>query len=134
MGYIILAGTKENEGAIISRNRFDSAHIETLDSQNGKWYVVQTNNDEWKNGGCFNRCSAAKENLDRIGQTNIDINVLRQSVLLLYPNFNDQTLYNTQFVPESGFIDTISLIYPTNNQNYSNELQIDTEFVSGYKG
>ena len=129
-----MAGTKENEGAIISRNRFDSAHIETLDSQNGKWYVVQTNNDEWKNGGCFNRCSAAKENLDKIGQTNIDISVLRQSVLLLYPNFNDQTLYNTQFVPESGFIDTISLIYPTNNQNYSNELQIDTEFVSGYKG
>ena len=95
LGYIILAGIKQNEGAIISRNRFDTAHIETLDSSSEKWYVVQTNNDEWKDGGCFNRCSAAKDNLDRIGQENIDINNLKQSVLLLYPNFNVDTIYNT---------------------------------------
>jgi len=46
-GYNIVAGTKGDEGAVISRNRFGAAHIDKLDSANGKWYLVQTNSDEW---------------------------------------------------------------------------------------
>lgn len=38
---------------------------------------------------------------------------MRQSVLLRYPNLNNSTLYSTQFIPSTGFIDTISVIYPT---------------------
>jgi hypothetical protein len=62
---------------VISRNRFNAAHIDQLDSKNGKWYVVQANNDQWVDGGCFNRCSSAKDNLDKNGQEIMDINVLR---------------------------------------------------------
>ena len=53
---------------MISRNRLNSAHIDELDTDNGKWYVVQTNNDHWTDHGCFNRCEAAKAHLDGIGQ------------------------------------------------------------------
>jgi len=77
LGYIIVAGTKDEEGAVISRNKYNTAHIDNLDSKNGKWYIVQTNNDHWKDGGCFNRCSAAHENLNRVGWDNININTLR---------------------------------------------------------
>jgi acid ceramidase len=77
LGYITIAGIKEDQGAVISRNRFNTAHIDQLDSKNGKWYVVQANNDQWVDGGCFNRCSSAKENLDKNGQEIMDINVLR---------------------------------------------------------
>lgn len=40
LGYLILAGVKENEGVIISRNRLGVAHEDKLDAKNGKWYVV----------------------------------------------------------------------------------------------
>ena len=35
LGYITIAGTKPNEGAIISRNRYDAAHIEYLSNSTG---------------------------------------------------------------------------------------------------
>ena len=47
LGYIILAGTKDDEGIVIARNRLDTAHVNSLNSTEGKWYVVQTNNDHW---------------------------------------------------------------------------------------
>ena len=37
-GYIILAGLEEDEGVIISRNRFNSAHIDRLDKDH--WYLL----------------------------------------------------------------------------------------------
>ncbi len=40
LGYITIAGTEKNQGAVISRNRMNSAHVDQLDTENGKWYVV----------------------------------------------------------------------------------------------
>ena len=37
-GYFIVAGTKGNEGAIISRDRYDAANIDTLAAD--RWYLV----------------------------------------------------------------------------------------------
>jgi len=37
-GYIILAGMKENEGMVISRNHLGPAHIEQLSNEN--WFVA----------------------------------------------------------------------------------------------
>jgi len=110
LGYIILAGTKENEGVVISRNRIGAAHEDHLNVTNGTWYVVQTNSDHWDQG-CFNRCESAHTNLDKLGQDALDITVLREKVLKVFPNQNYDTLYNTQFVPSDGLIDTISLKY-----------------------
>jgi acid ceramidase len=40
IGYLILAGTKDDEGVVISRNRFGEAHEERLNSNNGTWFLV----------------------------------------------------------------------------------------------
>jgi len=37
---------------------------------------------------------------------------LRTSVLTLYPNLNNDTIYNTQFIPKTSFLDTIAVKYP----------------------
>lgn len=68
LGYIILAGTKPGEGAVISRRRFSTAHVNKLDADNGKWFLVQTNSDHWKkNVGCQWRCEHATDNMNKIG-------------------------------------------------------------------
>ena len=59
-GYIIIAGTGKNEGAIISRKRIGSVHEDKL--SDSKWFLVQTNNDHW-DSGCNYRCENAVENL-----------------------------------------------------------------------
>jgi N-acylethanolamine-hydrolysing acid amidase len=109
LGYIILAGVKENEGVVISRNRNGPAHEEHINAT--QWYLVQTNNDHWEDAGCFNRCASAHSNLDALGQDATNIDSLRSSVLLQFPNLNYDTLYNTQFVPSTGYTNTISTIY-----------------------
>ena len=38
LGYIIIAGTKNNEGSIISRNRYGPAHVDSLNETT--WYLV----------------------------------------------------------------------------------------------
>jgi N-acylethanolamine-hydrolysing acid amidase len=102
LGYIILAGTKENEGVVISRNRFGPAHQDNLNDTN--WYLVQTNSDHWKLGHPCNtsRCGAARKHIDEIGQHDIDIYQLRDKVLLRYPNLNDLTIYNSIMIPATG--------------------------------
>lgn len=49
--------------------------------------------------------------MNNLGQDSLDITVLREKVLKEFPNQNYDTLYNTQFVPSDGLIDTISLEY-----------------------
>lgn len=84
LGYIILAGTNENEGVVMSRDRMATANENVLNSTNGKWYVVQTNSDHWKDG-CIERCQHAHENLDKVTQEFISHDTLRHDVLLSYP-------------------------------------------------
>ena len=109
-GYNIVAGTKGDEGAVISRNRFGAAHIDKLDSANGKWFLVQTNSDEWKpdgyQTGCTDRCAAATASMNAVGQANINLETIRSKVLLVYPVLNEHTLYNTEFDPKVGYIET----------------------------
>ncbi|CAH1276126.1 ASAH1 [Branchiostoma lanceolatum] len=46
--YFILGGTKSGEGAIITRSREKAVDIKRLDPANGKWFLLQTNYDNWK--------------------------------------------------------------------------------------
>ena len=112
LGYIILAGTKNDEGVVISRNRVGAAHEEHLNAT--QWYLVQTNNDHWMPDGCYNRCASAHSNMDALGQDQLSQDNLRAEVLLQFPNLNYDTLYNTQLTPSSGDIDTIPTIYAGN--------------------
>ena len=68
--YFILAGTKGNEGVIISRNLLNVAHEERLDVKNGKWFIVQTNDDHFDDR-CFYRCKEANKNIGLVGRDNI---------------------------------------------------------------
>jgi hypothetical protein len=77
LGYIILAGTEPDQGAVIARNRFGAAHVDTLNNSTGKWFLVQTNNDHWEDHGCYNRCAAATAKLNQIGQDAINDENLR---------------------------------------------------------
>lgn len=119
LGYIILAGTKDEEGVIISRNREGPAHEDHLNITQGKWYLVQTNSDHW-NQGCFNRCDAAHTKLDKLGQDSLNIDVLRDDVLFKFPNFNYDSLYNTQFIPVDRFINSVGIKY-TGDQTEAEE-------------
>lgn len=77
-GYIIMAGIEENEGTIISRDRWGPAHIDTLSED--RWYLAQTNDDHWT-GVCADRCQEANKNLKSIGKEEIDLEKLKFDVL-----------------------------------------------------
>jgi len=109
LGYNIVAGTKGDEAAVIARNNFGPAHISALDSANGTWFVAQANSDSWVD--CTGRCASAVKNMEKVGQTNISPETIRSEVLYVNPNFNKETLYNTNFVPRDGIIDTKPLNY-----------------------
>ena len=47
--------------------------------------------------------------MDGVGQKQITIDKIRTNVLEVFPNLNDDTVYNTKFVPSEGLIDTIPL-------------------------
>lgn len=116
LGYIILAGVKDEEGVVVSRSRYGIAHEEHLNAT--QWFLVQTNNDHWTPGGCYNRCESATTNLELLGQDALTQDSLRDSVLLQFPNLNYETLYNTQLTPSSGAIDTIPTKYAGNDWEY----------------
>jgi hypothetical protein len=107
-GYLILAGTKDDEGVVISRNRFDAAHIDRLNSTDDKWFIVQTNNDHW-DSGCYNRCAAAVQRMNDLGQDNLDNGEMRDYVFFMFPNLNYDTIYNSAMIPRDGFIDSMFL-------------------------
>ena len=66
--YLIIAGTKDDEGVILSRDQFAVANEEFLNSSAGVWNLVVTNNDYWTEEGCYGRCAAARKYLSSIGQ------------------------------------------------------------------
>lgn len=68
-----------------------------------------------------------------LGQKDVSIDTLRSEVLLKFPNFNGDTMYNTQFVPIRGFIDTISIKYPW-ERLYNQTMNIDARRWSKDKG
>ena len=45
--YLTVAGSGPYQGAIISRNNYDVAHIESLSQSTNEWFKVQTNDDHW---------------------------------------------------------------------------------------
>ncbi|ELW65220.1 Acid ceramidase, partial [Tupaia chinensis] len=47
--YFILGGNQSGEGCVITRSRKESLDVYELNPKQGRWYVVQTNYDRWKN-------------------------------------------------------------------------------------
>jgi len=82
---------KKNEGVIITRKHNSTPEWETLDVDNGKWFLVQTNSD--RHESCVRRDTAEKRlnNLSR----NMTYDTLLNNVMALSPNKNADTIYTS---------------------------------------
>uniref|UniRef100_A0A5F8H2E8 Acid ceramidase n=1 Tax=Monodelphis domestica TaxID=13616 RepID=A0A5F8H2E8_MONDO len=47
--YFIVGGNKSGEGCVITRGRKDTPDVYELRPKEGRWFLVQTNYDRWKN-------------------------------------------------------------------------------------
>jgi len=89
-GYFILAGVKDNEGVVISRNRTASANIATISEDH--WNLVQTNEDHFDDI-CKERCQAARNNFDKLTREALTIETGFNQVLMVAPNLNFGSIY-----------------------------------------
>jgi len=94
--YLILAGTKDNQGVVVSKSEKGIANIRTLDDKT--WYLLQTNDDHFA-GVCQQRCVDGNAHMQAIGQENISMDTLLNQVLLQSHNFNKMTIYTTLSCP-----------------------------------
>jgi hypothetical protein len=105
--YYSLAGVNKNEGVIISRNYDSIYHIDKLDVNSGKWYLVVTNTDLDKEEikGEERRCPT-QENILKIGKENINYENLFSEVMSVYPTNNLITAYTTIQSAQDNYFNT----------------------------
>ncbi|XP_065918990.1 N-acylethanolamine-hydrolyzing acid amidase-like [Dysidea avara] len=92
--YIIIAGTKSGEGAVITRDRITARDVWTLDPPE-RWFLVETNYDHWEPPPKDDdRRDPANQHMNKIGRQNISLDELF-SVLKTPPVLNNSTTYTT---------------------------------------
>ena len=94
--YIVIAGTKGNEGVVITRDRQGIANVTTLSDE--KWYLAQTNQDHYT-GVCPIRCQTANHNFTAIGRENLTVENMYRDVLEVWPLLNFKTIYSAVMIP-----------------------------------
>jgi len=105
--YYIIAGTKNNEGAVISRNRENATDVWLLDTPN-RWFEVETNYDHWNPPPWFdNRRDPANNAMNAMGRNNLTLDGMYQ-VLSTKPVFNLQTTYSFLACPADGTYKTFA--------------------------
>jgi len=104
-----MAGLNGNEGAVISRDRWGTAHIDQLSDE--RWYIAQTNDDHWT-GVCVDRCISANANMQKVGQKEMSLERLKFDVLFQEPNYNELTLYQSMMVPSQHIFSSVLTAYP----------------------
>ncbi|EGT55052.1 hypothetical protein CAEBREN_05107 [Caenorhabditis brenneri] len=95
--YIIVAGTKKNEGALISRNRWSAANVYPLDMDANHWFLVETNYDNWQKQGDDRRITAIRK-LKQLGKANFNEKSMVE-VLSTAPVQNNLTVFSSVIVP-----------------------------------
>nr|XP_020138429.1 acid ceramidase [Microcebus murinus] len=104
--YFILGGNQSGEGCVITRDRKQSLDVYELDPKQGRWYVLETNYDRWKNPFFLDdRRTAAKTCLNRITQENISFATL-YDVLSTKPVLNKLTVFTTLIDATKGHYET----------------------------
>lgn len=104
--YFILGGNQSGEGCVITRGRKQSLDVYELDPKLGRWYVVQTNYDRWKNPFFLDdRRTPAKNCLNRMTQQNISLANL-YDVLSTKPVLNKLTVFTTLMDVTKGRFET----------------------------
>jgi len=88
--YLILGGMNADEGAVITRDRSGPADIWILDSEQGRWFEVEANEDHW--GPIGNRAKAANAGMTKMGQADVSLPAMFD-VLSINPVENSDTTY-----------------------------------------
>ncbi|CAI2349477.1 unnamed protein product [Caenorhabditis sp. 36 PRJEB53466] len=97
--YIIVAGTRHNEGAIISRNRWSAANVYRLNFEANKWFLVETNYDNWKRRQGDARRITAIRALKAIGADSLSAERVAD-VLRTEPVRNNLTVFSSVMSPK----------------------------------
>lgn len=95
--YLILGGVNAGQGAVITRDREDTANIWLLsnDTRKNPWFLVETNYDHWTTPPpSDDRRHPAIKALTKITQEKIDAETLF-SVMSEHPVLNNKTVYTS---------------------------------------
>ncbi|GMR62190.1 hypothetical protein PMAYCL1PPCAC_32385 [Pristionchus mayeri] len=89
--YMIVGGMTEYEGAIISRDRWSAADVQTLNETN--WFLVQTNFDHWNEENDDGRKPTAVELLSELDRSDLNATSIFE-ILSAPPVRNDLTIFS----------------------------------------
>jgi len=101
--YLIMAGTKTNEAAVITRDREKPDDVWRL-SLPTVWNLVETNYDHWKPSG-DTRAATAIKGMATMSPANVTLDGMF-AVISTPPVLNRGTAYSTKMNPATGFYET----------------------------
>ncbi|XP_069780634.1 acid ceramidase [Narcine bancroftii] len=100
--YFILGGNHSGEGCVITRSRTASLNIWELDLKHGRWYVLETNYDNWKEPLFLDdRRTPAMKCMNQTTQEKISVKTI-YDVLSTKPVLNKLTTYTTLMDVSAG--------------------------------
>ncbi|XP_038127803.1 N-acylsphingosine amidohydrolase (acid ceramidase) 1b [Cyprinodon tularosa] len=104
--YFILGGNQTGQGCIITRSRELSIDVLDIDVKLGRWYVLETNYDHWKEPFFLDdRRTPAMKCLNQTTQANISVKTL-YDVLSTKPVLNKLTTYTTLMQVSEGTLES----------------------------
>ncbi|KAH3726701.1 N-acylethanolamine-hydrolyzing acid amidase-like [Dreissena polymorpha] len=91
--YFIIAGTKADEGAVVTKGRLAADDIWRLNAENNRWFLVETNYDHWlPPPPDDDRRDPAIKAMNTMGRSNITVDNLF-AVMSTPPVLNKKTTY-----------------------------------------
>lgn len=102
--YYILSGNKSGEGCLITRGRAEMMDLQELDVAAGRWYLLQTNYDNWVAPPFYDdRRTPGKICMKELGQKKTGVRGLF-NVLSTKPNLNKLTCYSAVMQVNDGMV------------------------------
>ncbi|XP_029012305.1 acid ceramidase [Betta splendens] len=104
--YFILGGNHSGQGCVITRSRELSINILEIDLKQGRWYVLETNYDHWKEPFFLDdRRTPAMKCMNQTTQANISVKTM-YDVLSTKPVLNKLTTYTTLMQVSEGKLES----------------------------
>uniref|UniRef100_A0A8K9UVV7 Acid ceramidase n=1 Tax=Oncorhynchus mykiss TaxID=8022 RepID=A0A8K9UVV7_ONCMY len=104
--YFILGGNQTGQGCVITRSRVLSLDIWEIELKLGRWYVLETNYDHWKEPLFLdNRRTPAMKCMNQTMQANISLKTV-YDVLSTKPVLNKLTTYTTLMDVNEGKLES----------------------------
>lgn len=91
--YVIVGGVNSSQGAVVTRGRLEPANVWKLDAEEGVWFLVETNYDNWVTPpSSDDRRDPAIQSMKALGRGNLSETNLF-NVLSIPPVLNSGTTY-----------------------------------------